>query len=79
MVCSTIVFHLEGSCIEEPLPPASFSSNCFIFAGEYEFNLTSAHGISSGRYVLSVHNKGAYTQSVRCKMKLRSYVQVSKK
>mmetsp|Transcript_33205 Transcript_33205/g.61905 ORF Transcript_33205/g.61905 Transcript_33205/m.61905 type:complete len:928 (-) Transcript_33205:600-3383(-) len=45
--------------------------------GEYEFNLTSAHGISSGRYVLTVLNKGSYTQSVRCKMKLRSYVQAA--
>ena len=45
-------------------------------AGEYEFNLTSAHGVSSGKYILSVHNAGSYTQSIRCKMKLRPYVQV---
>lgn len=44
--------------------------------GEYEFNLTSAHGLSAGKYLLTLHNKGRYTQPVRCKMKMRSYVQV---
>lgn len=47
-----------------------------VVAGEYEFTLTSAHGVSSGKYILCIRNAGNYTQSVRCKMKLRPYVQV---
>lgn len=45
--------------------------------GEYEFNLTSAHGITAGRYLLSVTNTGNYTQSIRAKMKIRPYVQAT--
>lgn len=42
--------------------------------GEYEFVLTSAHGMSHGHFVLSVKNLGMSTQSIRAHLAVTPYI-----
>lgn len=42
--------------------------------GEYEFVLTSAHGMTSGRFILNIKNIGNTTQSVRAHLSVMPYV-----
>lgn len=42
--------------------------------GEYEFVLTSAHGMTSGRFILHIQNIGVTTQSVRAHLSVLPYV-----
>jgi hypothetical protein len=54
----------------------SSTCNSFLpsyFNGEYEFSLTSSHGMTPGRHILSVKNNGQVSQSVRAHLAVYPY------
>ena len=60
------------SRVEHTVPGSTYLPS--YHSGEYEFGLTSAHGMTAGRYILSVTNRGTLTQSIRAHLAVCQYV-----
>lgn len=63
--------------LEVILKGATEESQSFLPAyhnGEYEFVLTSAHGMAAGRYLVIVKNLGSSAQSIRAHLGVHPYV-----